>query len=422
MNKFWIVMSHTYFSRLKSKTFLITTGIILLLIVALTNFQSVMDSVGGSDEESARAPKVAVVDETGQFVNPLKEQLSAQQAELELESYSEGEKEAKRAVQEGEYRGVLTLQSSGDGIPTGTYYTKQIAENSISGRLQQALQQVKIAVATEKAGVDQQTVNGIFAPVAFEKVALDKEAKTEEELSEARGLVYVMLFLLYMGVIMYGNMIAQEVAQEKSSRVMEILISSVSPVTQMFGKIIGIALLGVTQFGLILLVGVQSVKANMDNLQGGMFTYFGLGDANTSTLIFAGVFFLLGYLLYATLAAMLGSLVSRTEDAQQVVTPMILLIVAAFMIAMYGLNAPETTLVTVTSFIPFFAPMLMFLRVGMLDIPWWEVGISISLLIGTILLLAVVGGRIYRGGVLMYGKGNMMKSFKRAFQLSKKES
>ncbi len=415
-------MSHTYFSRLKSKTFLITTGIILLLIVALTNFQSVMDSVGGSDEESARAPKVAVVDETGQFVNPLKEQLSAQQAELELESYSEGEKEAKRAVQEGEYRGVLTLQSSGDGIPTGTYYTKQIAENSISGRLQQALQQVKIAVATEKAGVDQQTVNGIFAPVAFEKVALDKEAKTEEELSEARGLVYVMLFLLYMGVIMYGNMIAQEVAQEKSSRVMEILISSVSPVTQMFGKIIGIALLGVTQFGLILLVGVQSVKANMDNLQGGMFTYFGLGDANTSTLIFAGVFFLLGYLLYATLAAMLGSLVSRTEDAQQVVTPMILLIVAAFMIAMYGLNAPETTLVTVTSFIPFFAPMLMFLRVGMLDIPWWEVGISISLLIGTILLLAVVGGRIYRGGVLMYGKGNMMKSFKRAFQLSKKES
>ncbi|QST00708.1 ABC transporter permease [Pontibacillus sp. ALD_SL1] len=422
MNKFWIVMSHTYFSRLKSKTFLITTGIILLLIVALTNFQSIMDSVGSGDEEGARAPKVAVVDDTGQFITPLKEQLSAQQAELELESYSDGEEEAKRAVQEGEYRGVLTLQTSGDGIPSGTYYTKQIAENSISGRLQQALQQVKVTVATEKAGIDQQTVNGIFAPVTFEKVALDKEAKTEEELSEARGLVYVMLFLLYMGVIMYGNMIAQEVAQEKSSRVMEILISSVSPVTQMFGKIIGIALLGVTQFGLILLVGVQSVTANMDNLQGGIFTYFGLGDANTSTLIFAGVFFLLGYLLYATLAAMLGSLVSRTEDAQQVVTPMILLIVAAFMIAMYGLNAPETTLVTVTSFIPFFAPMLMFLRVGMLDIPWWEVGISIGLLIGTILLLAVVGGRIYRGGVLMYGKGNMMKSFKRAFQLSKKES
>ncbi|KGP90031.1 hypothetical protein N780_07330 [Pontibacillus chungwhensis BH030062] len=422
MNKFWIVMSHTYFSRLKSKTFLITTGIILLLIVALTNFQSVMDSVGSDDEESAQGPKVAIVDETGQFITPLKEQLSAQQAELKLESYSGNEEEAKQAVQEGEYRGVLTLQTSEDGIPSGTYYTKQIAENSISGRLQQALQQVKVSVATEKAGIDQQTVNGIFSPVAFEKVALDKEAKTEEELSEARGLVYVMLFLLYMGVIMYGNMIAQEVAQEKSSRVMEILISSVSPVTQMFGKIIGIALLGITQFGLILLVGVQSVTANMDNLQGGIFTYFGLGDANTSTLIFAGVFFLLGYLLYATLAAMLGSLVSRTEDAQQVVTPMILLIVAAFMIAMYGLNAPETTLVTVTSFIPFFAPMLMFLRVGMLDIPWWEVGISIGLLIGTILVLAVVGGRIYRGGVLMYGKGNMVKSFKRAFQLSKKES
>ncbi|GGD23833.1 ABC transporter permease [Pontibacillus salipaludis] len=420
MNKFWVVMSHTYFSRLKSKTFLVTTGIILLLIVALTNFQGIMDSVGSDDEGSA--PKVAIIDETGDFFNPLEEQLNAQQAELELVSFQEGEEKAKQAVQDGEYRGVLTLQPSENGTPSGTYYTKQIAENSISGRLQQALQQVKVSVATENTGIDQQTVNGIFAPVAFEKVALDKEAKTEEELSEARGLVYIMLFLLYIGVIMYGNMIAQEVAQEKSSRVMEILISSVSPVTQMFGKILGIALLGVTQFGLILIVGVQSVKANMENLEGGIFTYFGLGDANTSTLIYAGVFFLLGYLLYATLAAMLGSLVSRTEDAQQVVTPMVLLIVAAFMIAMYGLNAPETMLVTVTSFIPFFAPMLMFLRVGMLDVPVWEVGISIALLIGTILLLAVVGGRIYRGGVLMYGKGNIVKSFKRAFQLSKKES
>ncbi|MCD5324950.1 MULTISPECIES: ABC transporter permease [Pontibacillus] len=418
MNKFWIVLGHTYLSRLKSKTFLITTGIILLLIFALTNFQNVMDSF---DDGESKAPKIAVVDEEGSFFKDLEEQVNAQQAELELESFQGEAEEAKQAVQDGEYQGVLMLQTS-EGIPTGTYYTEQIAESSISGRLQQALQQVKVSVATEQAGIDQQTVNGIFAPVSFEKVALDKKAKTQEELSEARGLVYVMLFLLYIGVIMYGNMIAQEVAQEKSSRVMEILISSVSPVTQMFGKIIGIALLGITQFGLILLVGVQSVSRNMDQLEGGIFTYFGLGDANATTLVYAVIFFLLGYLLYATLAAMLGSLVSRTEDAQQVVTPMILLIVAAFMIAMYGLNAPETTLVTVTSFIPFFAPMLMFLRVGMLDVPLWEVGVSIGLLIGTILLLAVIGGRIYRGGVLMYGKGNVVKSFKRAFQLSKKES
>src|SRR5699024_7301213 len=116
-----------------------------------------------------------------------------------------------------------------------------------------------------------------------------------------------------------------------------------------------------------------------------------------------------GYLLYATLAAMLGSLVSRIEDVQQFMTPMIFLIAIAFFIAVFGLNMPQSTFVTVSSYIPFFSPMLMFLRVGMLDIPVWEVALSIALLIGTIVILALVGARVYKGGVLMYGKSSSFK-------------
>ncbi|WP_338379139.1 ABC transporter permease, partial [Enterococcus faecium] len=138
-------------------------------------------------------------------------------------------------------------------------------------------------------------------------------------------------------------------------------------------------------------------------------------------IIYGVIFFILGYFLYATLAAFLGSLVSRIEDVQQMITPMTLLVVAGFMIAMFGLGQPEVGFITATSFIPFFTPMIMFLRVGMLNIPFWVVGLSIGLLVATIILLAVFGARVYRGGVLMYGKSTSFKDIKTALQLTKKK-
>ncbi|MUV38722.1 uncharacterized protein JNUCC1_02593 [Lentibacillus sp. JNUCC-1] len=277
-------------------------------------------------------------------------------------------------------------------------------------------------MATEQAGIDQSTLADIQTPVSFEKVALDETAKTDEELNQARGIVYVMLFLLYMSVMTYGMMIAQDVANEKSSRVMELLISSASPVTHMFAKIVGIALLGLTQVSIFIVAGYGVIQSKQDELTGGVFEFFGLGNTSPVIYVYAVVFFILGYLLYATMAAMLGSLVSRVEDVQQFLTPMIFLIMIAFFIAMFGLNAPQSTIVTVSSYIPFFTPMIMFMRIGMLDIPAWEVALSMGILVITIVLFAAVGARIYRGGVLMYGKSSSLKDFKKALALSKKDS
>src|SRR5699024_4821855 len=137
--------------------------------------------------------------------------------------------------------------------------------------------------------------------------------------------------------------------------------------------------------------------------------------------IYAIVFFVLGYLLYATIAAMLGSIVSRVEDVQQLVFPMMILIIIAFMIAMVGLGMPEAKFITITSFIPFFTLMIMFLRVGMLDVPIWEVALGISILVATIGVFAWFGARIYRGGVLLYGPSRSLKDFKQVLQMTKKE-
>jgi ABC-2 type transport system permease protein len=220
---------------------------------------------------------------------------------------------------------------------------------------------------------------------------------------------------------MYANMIAMEVATEKSSRVMEILISSVSPIKQMFAKILGIGLLSLTQLAVFLLVGYYSFTRNLESLKGGFFGVYGFSNIPVETIVYAVIFFILGYFLYATLAAFLGSLVSRIEDVQQMITPMTLLVVAGFMIAMFGLGKPDAPFITVTSYIPFFTPMIMFLRVGMLTIPAWEAIIGILILMVTISILAIFGARVYRGGVLMYGKSNSYKDIKKALQLTKNE-
>ncbi len=420
MSKFWIILSHTYTSALKSKGFIATTIITMLLIVGLTNLQSIMDSF--SDDEGSISTRVAIIDDTDVVFDSLSQQVTVMtEDELQVVSFDESLKKGKDAVKNGEYSGLLHVTLNDQQVPQATYYAMQIAENQVSNQLQQALQQVKVSIATQAADLNPQDIQQIFAPVSFDKSALQDNAKTEEELTQARGLVYIILFLIYFAVLMYGNMIAMEVAKEKASRVMEILISSAPPVLQMFAKIFGVALIGLTQFLAIILTGYFSLKNNQSELTDGFFEYFGVQDLDIATFVYAVVFFLLGYLLYATLAAMLGSLVSRIEDAQQIITPMTLLIVAGFMISMFGLNMPESTFVTITSYIPFFAPMIMFLRVGMLDVPIWEVALSIGILIGTIALFAWIGARVYRGGVLLYGASSSLKDFKQALSLSKKD-
>lgn len=417
MNKFWIILFHTYLNKLKTKSFLITTLLTVVITLGLTNMSNIIEVFDkGGDKE-----KVAVIDETGQMYEPLKEQMSGLNKNMQLTEFDGTENEAEKAVEEGDYVGFVQLRYDGEQLPEATYKAMSVADSSTFTDLQAGLQQLKTMLAASKINLTSDQLQQLYEPVSFEKIALEENAKTEEELNQARGLVYVLLFVIYFAVIMYASMIAMEVATEKSSRVMEILISSVSPIKQMFAKILGIGLLSLTQLAVLLSVGYFSIKRNLSSLEGGFFDSFGFGNISLSTISYAVIFFILGYFLYATLAAFLGSLVSRIEDVQQMITPMTLLVVAGFMIAMFGLGKPDSPFIVITSYIPFFTPMIMFLRVGMLNIPVWEASLAIAILVGTIIFLAVFGARVYRGGVLMYGKSNSFKDIKKALQLTKKE-
>ncbi len=414
LNNFWIILFHTYVSKLKTKSFIITTAITLVLIVALSNMQSIIDTFDGDDRTN-----VAIIDQTNELFAPIEQATKQTSSDVLLKKYTDSVENGKKAVENEKYEGLLVIDYNKEKLPTATYYSMNIADSSVSSDLMANLQAVKGTLTAAQLNLTNEQLAKLNEPVSFDQVALEKNAKTAEELNQARGLVYVLLFLIYFAVIMYANMIAMEVATEKSSRVMEILISSVSPIKHMFAKILGVGLLSLTQLILLLSVGYYFMTNNKD--LGSMGGFLGFAEVPVSTIIYAAVFFILGYFLYATLAALLGSLVSRIEDVQQMITPMTLMVVAGFMIAMFGLNAPDTAFVTVTSYIPFFTPMLMFMRVGMLNLPVWEPILGMVILILSISILAAFGGRVYKGGVLMYGKSNSYKDIKKALQLTKKE-
>ncbi|WAA08723.1 ABC transporter permease [Fervidibacillus albus] len=418
MNNFWTVLSHTYASKIRSKQFIVTTLLTLALILVMANITKIIDFFKGDGEEGNQ---IVVIDETNGLFADFENLVQTVNPDLQLITKDASEEELKEQVLNGEIQAYFILQLDENQLPKGTYKAESLTDYSVPSDLNNALQQLKMSVAAENLQLSSDQLTILNSPAQFDEEALGSQGKSQEELSQARGLVYVLLFVIYFAVIMYANMIAMEVATEKSSRVMEILISSTPPIIQMFAKIIGVALVGLTQLVVWLGAGYVAIKRNLDEMTGGFFSVFGFESTPLSTIIYAIVFFLLGFLLYATMAAFLGSLVSRIEDVSQVINPMVWLIIIGFILAVNGLGVPDASFVTITSYIPFFTPMIMFMRVGLLDLPFWEPILGIVIMIITIVLLAVFGARVYKGGVLMYGNTGALKNIKKALQLTKNE-
>jgi len=230
---------------------------------------------------------------------------------------------------------------------------------------------------------------------------------------------YIMIFALYMVILLYGQMVATNVATEKSSRAMELLITSARPVSMMFGKVLSSCLAGLTQ--LVCIFGTAFVCFNLNE------TYWDAGgivaslfDMPLDLLIYMLVFFLLGFLIYAFLYGAVGSTASKLEDINTSVMPITMLFLAAFFVAMFSMtgDSVDSLLMKVCSFIPFTSPMVMFTRIAMSVVPLHEILISIAILLGSAVFVGVVAAKIYRVGVLLYGTppklGAILKAVRQA--------
>lgn len=415
MHSFWIIFKQAFITKARTKSFIITTIIVAASFFLLANLPNIIESFGGDADDQV----LHVIDETNELVTQLQAQFKQSESDVQVVPTELSEEELQEGITDGTIESYLVMKKE-DRL-SARYVSKSANGIGAGSDVENAVQEIQTAMTAEKLGLSRAEVGELFMPVNFERQAVSDSSKTEEELSQARGLVYVLILLIYVAVIYYPNMIAMEVATEKSSRVMEILISSVSPVKHMFAKIAGIGTLGIVQMMIFGITGYFAFKTSGSNRTEGFFSVMGFSEIKVSTFLFAILFFLLGYFLYAVLAALLGSIVSRTEDVQQLMLPMMLLIIISSVIAFSGIGMPEASYVTISSFIPFFAPLVMFLRVGMLDIPLWEPLLSIAIMVVTIGLLGWFGARVYRGGVLMYGSSQSLKDIRKAIHLGNKK-
>ena len=231
---------------------------------------------------------------------------------------------------------------------------------------------------------------------------------------------YIMIMALYMVIILYGQMIATNVASEKSSRAMELLITSAKPVSMMFGKVFASCIAGFIQLASIFGTALITFKIN-EELWADNIIATSIFNMPVDLIVYMLVFFILGFLIYAFLYGAIGSTVSKLEDINVSSTPITLLFVIAFMVVIVGISSNEvdTPIMIICSFIPFTSPMAMFTRIAMSSVPLWQIIVSISILIVSSGFIGYISAKIYRMGVLLYGTPPKIKNIIKMLKNSK---
>ena len=231
-----------------------------------------------------------------------------------------------------------------------------------------------------------------------------------------------LIVLIFMAIITYGTWVAMSVAEEKGSRVMELMLNATTPLQMLAGKVIGNGAAGLTQYGIILGAVVGGLVAQgpiYRAVQGSSSSSSAFGGLSVPVLAAFAVLFVLGFLLYSLLYAALGSLVSRQEDVQSATSPLMMLIMVGYFMSIFGLQTIDETWVKIASFIPFFSPYLMLARVSVGQVALWEFGLAVILLIAAIAVALVVAARIYSAGVLLYGQRVGLRQILRAARVTR---
>ncbi|WJD83663.1 ABC transporter permease [Priestia megaterium] len=409
MNKFWALVKQTYKSKIYSKSFFITTLISIIVVALAAITPQILNKFENNDDT-----KIALVTTTPSYIKTIKNQVKG----VTIQNGVKNEESAEKLLTDNKIDGYLTITNKNQNLVANLKTLKPAKEEVVS-EITNTLQSIKIENSTKNLNLSTNQVNSILTPVLFENevVSLQKKDVSAKEEKATNATVIAVLFLIYIFVMLYGSMIATEIAKEKGSRIMEIIVSSVSSTTHLVGKLTGILLISVTQFSILGLASFFVIK------------YLGSKDLSASVVetvsniptqmfLYALIFCILGYLLYGILAALIGSIVVKVEDVGQYFAPITYLIIGTFVMSTFAVSNPSATWATVGSYIPFFSPMLMFVRIGLTNVSMIEVVTSISILAITILVLLYFSIKLYRGSVLLYNSQSLFKSAKKVWQVA----
>jgi ABC-2 type transport system permease protein len=420
MKKIWVIIKREYIVRVRTKAFLIGTIASPLILLALIILPGFLATRGGGDRS------ITVINQSGdpELFNALKKRMESPGDDSEAPGRNQGGPGTRymlteKVVGQGEsVEEVIAQDYSQSGkkdsdkayliLPPGVLgnvkpeyrakNTNDLGLNSFRRSISAAIVERRLA----KAGLDSSQISDYTSPVELERKKLGAEGAAEEGSGEGTFIIaFVMLFFIYMSVLFYGLFVMRGVIEEKQSRIVEVVVSSVKPTQMMLGKLIGIGLVGLTQ------VGMWALSAALLTMFGAsVFSSRGVTLPSVPPILFVYfvTFFVLGYFLYATLYAMVGAMVSSEEDAQQAQMPVTLLIVVPMMLFGMVMANPNSGVSIALSMVPFFAPTLMMMRIAMINPPVWQILLSMAIMVLTILACVWIAAKIYRVGILMYGK------------------
>jgi len=444
MNKINLIIQREYLTRVKKKTFVIMTILGPVLFAAIVIMPAWLASMEDKDKK-----QIAVIDKSQLFIDQLPET-----EYIKFDYVSENRIETlKNNFKESDYYTVLYITHLVANTPKSVilYSNKQPnigVKSHISNAIEKKIEQTKLA----KHNIDQNILKSVKTDISIRTIQWTEEGKEKESSTELAMVVgYIGGFLIYFFIFMFGAQVMRGVIEEKTSRIIEIIVSSAKPFQLMMGKIIGIGLVGLTQFALwviltfIIITGVKSVfvpemgtpkanelatqnimKSQSDNqkgLQSEMFTsgttdatngltdnaeikqmLNALKDVNIGLMVGAFIFFFLGgYLLYGSLFAAIGAAVDNETDTQQFMFPITIPLILAIIVMVNAIQNPMSPIAFWFSIIPLTSPVVMMVRLPF-GVPEWQMALSMALLVLTFIGTTWLAGKIYRTGILMYGK------------------
>ena len=423
MNKIGLIIKREYLTRVKKRSFIIMTFLGPLLMAAIYIIPILLALRGDSEKRT-----IAIVDQSHWFEQQFID--SEHQTFVKLQDISLDS--TKQLVKEGRYDIALFIPATELNIPASAvvYSMKQVpmsVEEHIKDVMKNEIQVQKLLAS----GVDPDILEQIKTEVNLSVIRMDEEGGEKETFTEIQLLLGLALaVLIYLFIMLFGGQVMQGVMEEKSNRIVEVIVSSVKPFQLMMGKIIGVSLVALTQFlmWIVLTFAIYigfSAALGISNPQAittGTVMAQEIGNSSImnnegvqnivniirsidfgAILIGFIIFFVLGYLLYATLFAAIGAIVENNTDSQQFTLPVTVPLIIGMLSAVAIVNNPDGNLALWMSMIPFTSPIVMMVRIPF-GVPVWQVAVSALLLLGTFIGMTWVAAKVYRTGILMYGK------------------
>jgi ABC-2 type transport system permease protein len=426
-----LIIVREYKNVVMQRSFVITTIIILLLSFIGTSVPTVIQYFTSRSNDQT---KIVLVNNAGTIAGMNTDELvkyydralngdptatmpdnTNGKPRFAISTSADGLESLKKQVQEGQLSLLLTFERNGQQNLQATAYSSHddnpsSADSSTAAQLQQITNQLNQVDKAARLGLTPEQSQSLFTPMAITSVNLQQnKGRTTSEWLTGYLLGLAGVVLIFMSTFMYGVMVARGVAEEKGTRIMEILINAATPFQLMTGKIIGIGMAGLTQMSalvVVTLIGLQ-LQAPLRTLLLGSSTGglpLDISGASTTLILLVLLYFILGYLLYSSLFAAVGALVSRQDDVQNATAPLTWIFMVGYLASFFAAATPDAPWAKVMSYIPFWTPTMMVMRVGIGAVAWWEIVMSMGLIAVTALLCTWLAARIYRYGVLMYGQ------------------